>query len=136
MDIWTKEKRSQVMSKIRGKNTKPELLLRSALFKLGLRYRIHRRDLPGKPDIIFPRLKKALFVHGCFWHFHQDCREGRIPSTNSKFWKEKLEKNILKDKRNIKSLEDMGWQVITIWECDIEKRLDETLIMLQKFISK
>ena len=76
MDIWTKEKRSEVMKKIKGKNTKPEKILRSALFRKGYRFRIHRKDLPGNPDIVFPKYKTAVFVHGCFWHFHEDCREG------------------------------------------------------------
>jgi len=121
MDIWSKEKRSDVMSKIRSKNTKPEKLLRSLLHKKGLRFRIHRKDLPGKPDIVFPKPRVAIFVHGCFWHFHKDCNEGRIPSTNSKFWKNKLEKNIAKDKKVIKELILMGWNVIIVWECEIEK---------------
>src|SRR5688572_10805364 len=120
MDIWSKQKRSDVMSKIRSKNTKPELMLRSFLHKEGYRYRIHRKDLPGKPDIVFPRQKVAIFVHGCFWHYHKDCNEGRIPSSNSKFWREKLEKNIAKDEKYIEALKLVGWKVIVIWECEIE----------------
>jgi DNA mismatch endonuclease (patch repair protein) len=90
------------MSKIRSKNTKPEKILRSLLHNAGLRYRIHRDDLPGKPDIVFPKQKLVVFVHGCFWHFHKHCREGRIPSTNSSFWKNKLQKNIERDIQNMK----------------------------------
>lgn len=127
MDIWSKEKRSQVMSKIRSKNTKPELILRSALFKKGYRYRIHKKDLPGKPDIAFTKKKVAVFVHGCFWHYHKGCPEGRIPDTNSKFWKEKLFKNVERDKKNQEVLEKMGWTVLVIWECEIEKHLSESL---------
>ncbi|MGI8581817.1 MAG: very short patch repair endonuclease [Chitinophagaceae bacterium] len=127
MDIWTKEKRSEVMSKIRGKNTKPEKLLRSLLHKKGLRYRIHRKDLPGKPDIIFVKQKVAIFVHGCFWHFHKECNEGRIPSSNSNFWKLKLEKNIAKDERHIEALKLAGWKVMVIWECEIEKNIKDKL---------
>jgi DNA mismatch endonuclease (patch repair protein) len=123
VDIWSKEKRSEVMSKIRGKNTKPELLLRSQLFKQGFRFRIHRKNLPGKPDVVLPKYKTVIFVHGCFWHYHKDCKEGRIPSTNSTFWKNKLQGNVAKDKANVKELEKMGWQVITIWECEIERNL-------------
>jgi len=133
MDIWSKQKRSEVMSKIRDKNTKPEILLRSALFRLGFRFRIHKKDLPGKPDIVLPKYKTAIFVHGCFWHYHKDCREGRIPDTNSKFWKEKLEKNIKKDNDYILKLEEMDWRVIVAWECEIEKnmaRLLDTIIPL------
>ena len=120
MDIWSKEKRSEVMSKIRGKNTKPEVILRSHLFKEGFRFRIHKKNLPGKPDIVLSKYKTAIFVHGCFWHYHKDCREGRIPSTNSDFWKNKLQGNVAKDNRNVKDLEEMGWRVFTIWECEIE----------------
>ncbi|THU41232.1 DNA mismatch endonuclease Vsr [Niastella caeni] len=127
MDIWSKQKRSLVMAKIKGKNTKPERLLRSALFRLGLRYRIHVKKLPGTPDIVLAKYKTAIFVHGCFWHYHKDCREGRVPSSNSKFWKEKLERNIKKDKINIDALELAGWNVIVVWECEIEKQLEMTL---------
>lgn len=127
MDIWSKKKRSEVMSKIRGKNTKPEMLLRSQLFRQGFRFRVHQKNLPGKPDIILPKYKTVIFVHGCFWHYHKDCREGRIPSTNSIFWKEKLEKNVEKDKSNIKALKKLGWKVIVVWECEIEKKCECTL---------
>ncbi len=127
MDIWTKEKRSEVMSKIRGKNTKPEMVLRSQLFRQGLRFRVHQKKLPGKPDIVLPKYKTVIFVHGCFWHFHKDCREGRIPSSNSNFWKEKLQRNIKKDKANIKALKKEKWKVFVIWECEIEKHLERTI---------
>lgn len=123
MDIWTIEKRSEVMSRIRGKNTKPEMILRSQLFKLGFRFRVHHKDLPGKPDIVLPKYKTVIFVHGCFWHYHKDCREGRIPSTNSIFWEEKLLKNVEKDKRHIEALKEGGWNVIVVWECEIEKNI-------------
>ena len=127
MDIWSKQKRSEVMSKIRGKNTKPEMILRSQLFKKGFRFRVHPKNLFGKPDIVLPKYKTVIFVHGCFWHYHKDCREGRIPSTNSKFWEEKLLKNIEKDERHTKTLQDLGWKVIVVWECEIEKKLEHTL---------
>ena len=126
MDIWSKQKRSEVMSKIRGKNTKPELILRSQLFKSGFRFRIHQKNLPGKPDIVLAKYKTAIFVHGCFWHYHKECREGRIPSTNSNFWKEKLLKNIEKDEKHTKALQELGWKVIVVWECDIERHLEAT----------
>lgn len=115
------------MSKIRGKDTKPERLLRSALFQLGFRYRTHVNNLPGRPDIVLAKYKTAIFVHGCFWHYHKECREGRIPSSNSKFWKEKLERNITKDKMHFDALELAGWKVIVVWECEIEKQLEITL---------
>lgn len=127
MDIWTKEKRCEVMSRIRGKNTKPEMILRSELFRQGFRFRVHQKDLPGKPDIVLPKYQTAIFVHGCFWHYHKDCREGRIPSTNSKFWKEKLQRNISKDETNIKALRKHKWKVHVVWVCEIEKHLERTL---------
>ena len=127
MDIWSKHKRSQVMSKIRGKNTKPEMILRSLLFKKGFRFRVHQKNLPGKPDIVLAKYKTVIFVQGCFWHYHKDCREGRIPSTNTKFWKEKLFKNVEKDARYKEALEKMGWNVITVWECEIEKSTGTTV---------
>jgi DNA mismatch endonuclease, patch repair protein len=136
MDIWPKEKRSHVMSRIKGKNTKPEIILRSRLFKDGYRFRIHRKDLPGKPDIVLSKYKTVIFVHGCFWHFHNDCREGKIPSTNSEFWKEKLEKNVNKDEVNIQLLKNLGWNVMVIWEFEIEKNIEEAVkkikIMIQE----
>ena len=135
MDIWSKEKRSQVMSRIRSKDTKPEIILRSALHKQGFRFRIHKKDLPGKPDIVLPKYKTVIFVHGCFWHYHKYCQEGRIPDTNSKFWKEKLMKNIERDKRHQESCKSLGWNVFVIWECEIEKKLDEVLAEINKSIS-
>jgi DNA mismatch endonuclease (patch repair protein) len=123
-DIWTEEKRSAVMAKIRSKNTKPERLLRSLLFANGLRYRLHRKDLSGKPDIVFQKYRTVLFVHGCFWHFHAACREGRIPASNSSFWQEKLSKNISRDAANQLKLKEAGWKVIVVWECEIEKKMN------------
>jgi DNA mismatch endonuclease (patch repair protein) len=136
MDIWSKKKRSEVMSKIRSKNTKPEKKLRSLLHQKGLRFRIHRKDLPGNPDIVFPKQKLAIFVHGCFWHLHKDCREGRIPSSNSSFWKQKLEKNVAKDLTAANELKAMGWNVLTIWECEIEKQTEESLISIISTLKK
>jgi DNA mismatch endonuclease (patch repair protein) len=133
MDIWSKPERSEVMSRIRGKNTKPEMILRSQLFKKGFRFRVHKKDLPVKPDIVLPKYRTVIFVHGCFWHYHKDCREGRIPSTNSKFWTEKLQRNISKDEANIKALRKDKWKVQVIWECDIEKNLEKTM---KKLITK
>lgn len=132
MDIWSKKKRSNVMSKIRSKNTKPERTLRSMLHKSGYRFRIHRKDLPGNPDIVLQKFKAIIFVNGCFWHYHKNCPEGRIPNTNSKFWNDKLIKNIERDKNNIKKLKKMGWKVIVVWECEIEKKID---IILKKIIN-
>ena len=133
MDIWTKEKRSEVMSRIRSKNTKPEIILRSLLHKQGYRFRIHRKDLPGKPDIVFPSKKIAIYIHGCFWHFHENCPEGKIPKSNSKFWTEKLQRNIQRDQMYLKEMKKQKWKVFVIWECDIEKRIT---IVLNKVIEK
>lgn len=132
MDIWSKQKRSEVMSKIRGKNTKPEMILRSKLFREGYRFRVNRKDLPGKPDIVLPKYRTVIFVHGCFWHHHKECREGRIPSTNSEFWQKKLERNIMKDQENINALSNANWKVLVVWECEIEKKLD---IIIQRIKS-
>jgi len=115
------------MSKIKAKNTKPEMILRSQLFRQGFRYRIHLKDLPGRPDIVLPKYKTVIFVHGCFWHYHKGCKEGRIPSSNSSFWKEKLYKNIVNDEKHKIECETLGWKVITIWECEIENSLKETI---------
>ena len=120
------------MSKIRGKNTKPEMILRSQLFRKGFRFRVHQKDLPGKPDIVFPKYKTVIFVHGCFWHFHNNCREGRIPSTNSKYWEQKLIKNKIRDQNNIKSLRKKNWRVIVVWECQIEKNINKTVMNVMR----
>jgi len=135
-DIWSKEKRSLVMSKIRPKNTKPEMILRSYLHNEGFRFRIHRKDLPGKPDLVLPKYNSVIFVHGCFWHFHSDCREGRIPDTNSKFWHDKLSKNISRDTKHQQQLTEMGWKVKVIWECELESALkkNEMDILLNQII--
>lgn len=127
MDVWSKAKRSEVMSKIRSKNTKPEIMLRKILFAKGYRYRVHNKDLPGKPDIVLRKYRTAIFVHGCFWHYHQDCREGRIPDTNTTFWKTKLSKNVIRDEKNKQALLTDGWKVITVWECEIEKQTESVL---------
>lgn len=134
MDIWSKEKRSQVMSKIRSKNTKPEKILRSRLFNEGYRFRLHRKDLPGKPDLVLTKFKTVIFVHGCFWHYHKSCSEGRIPDTNSIFWKAKLLKNIERDHKHITELQNLGWNVITIWECELknEEKISKNISALKK----
>ncbi|MDG5768285.1 very short patch repair endonuclease [Balneolales bacterium ANBcel1] len=119
------------MSKIRSKNTKPEITLRSALHQLGYRFRVHKKDLPGNPDIVLPKYNTIIFVNGCFWHYHKDCREGRIPNTNTKFWKEKLKRNVERDKKNQAILKKNGWRVIVFWECDIE---NEPEIIIRKVL--
>ncbi len=119
MDVFSREKRSQIMSRVSGKNTKPELIVRSSLHNMGYRFRLHRSDLPGKPDITLPKFKKVIFVHGCFWHGHRGCRRSNRPSTNKKFWQEKLDKNMERDKLNIKNLKEFGWDVLVVWTCEV-----------------
>ncbi|WP_407940659.1 very short patch repair endonuclease [Mucilaginibacter sp.] len=118
------------MAKIRSKDTKPEKLLRSVLYANGLRFRLHVKHLPGKPDIVLAKYKTVIFVHGCFWHYHSECREGRIPNTNSKFWTEKLSKNIQRDEMHQLKLREAGWQVIVVWECELERKFDEAALKM------
>ncbi|MCQ1773703.1 very short patch repair endonuclease [Neorhizobium galegae] len=111
-------KRSSLMARVKGKNTKPEMIVRRTLFAMGLRYRIHRKDLPGSPDIVFPGRKKAIFVHGCFWHRHAGCRLASTPKTRVDFWKAKFDANAARDSRNIDALEGLGWSVLVVWQCE------------------
>lgn len=119
-DIFTPAKRSEIMSRIKSKNTKSELVVRKILFSKGLRYRLHAKDLPGKPDIIFRPSKVAVFVHGCFWHHHKNCKDAFIPSTRQNYWLPKLEKNVQRDEQAIKCLKEMDWKVYAVWECQIK----------------
>jgi DNA mismatch endonuclease (patch repair protein) len=127
-DIYSSAKRSSIMSKISGKNTKPELIVRSLLHKHGYRFRLHRKDLPGKPDICLPRYKTVIFVHGCYWHRHNNCKKGRsMPSTNQDFWQDKFKKTIARDKLNQAELRNRGWKVLVIWECQINDNIEELI---------
>lgn len=123
LDIISKEKRSHIMSLIKSKNTKPELIVRSFLHHQGLRFRLHKKDLPGQPDLVFKKFNTVIFVHGCFWHGHDDpnCKSSHIPKSNSQFWSNKIEKNQNRDKSNMEKLKTLGWRIITIWECEIKK---------------
>lgn len=127
-DKFSKEKRSEIMSKIAGKETKPEILVRKYLFSERFRFRKNVKNFPGKPDIVLPKYKTIIFIHGCFWHGHS-CKRGTLPESNIEFWKEKIRKNIERDNRNITELEDKGWKVIVIWQCELKntKRQEETL---------
>ncbi len=107
------------MSKIRSKDTKPEIALRKALFARGFRYRVNDRKLPGKPDIVLPKYKTVIFLHGCFWHRHEGCKYAYTPKTNTQFWIDKIASNAERDKVNLQKLMDLGWNVITIWECEV-----------------
>lgn len=120
-DVHTPERRSYNMSRIRGKDTKPEELVRKYLFAQGFRYRKNDARLPGKPDIVLPKYRTVIFVNGCFWHGHEGCRYFVWPKNNAEFWKEKISGNIHRDKRNRQLLTDQGWCVIDIWECELKK---------------
>jgi DNA mismatch endonuclease (patch repair protein) len=132
-DHLSKQKRSWNMSRIRSTDTKPELLVRSLLHKMGYRFRLHQKDLPGKPDIVLPRYKSVVFVHGCFWHRHKDCKRCTTPTTNQKYWLPKLERNITKDKENRKNLRKTGYASIIVWECEI-KNMEKLSTKLNKAI--
>jgi DNA mismatch endonuclease (patch repair protein) len=119
MDTLSSLQRSARMSLVRGKNTKPELLVRRLAHGLGYRYRLHRRDLPGTPDLVFPGRRKVIFVHGCFWHRHENCALARLPKSRSEFWMPKLAGNAARDAKNIRALRRLGWGVMTIWECQL-----------------
>lgn len=119
VDTLTPVERSARMALIRGKDTVPELALRKAIHALGMRYRLHAKDIPGKPDLVFSRFRTALFVHGCFWHRHEGCKVATTPKSNTDFWVEKFRKNIDRDARTIQALESMGWKVIVVWECEV-----------------
>lgn len=119
-DVMTPEQRSRNMAAIKGKDTKPELIVRKYLFSRGLRFRVQVRKLPGNPDIVLPKYKTVIFVNGCFWHGHEGCRYFRLPKSNVEFWKEKIERNVGWDVRNEAELKALGWRVIRVWECDIK----------------
>lgn len=120
-DVFSRAKRSEVMSRIRSKDTKPERLLRRALFATGLRYRLHSKGLAGRPDLVFPRHRVVLFVNGCFWHGHE-CHLFRWPRSNEDFWRAKIRGNVARDKRARRRLNALGWRVLTVWECQIRGR--------------
>jgi DNA mismatch endonuclease (patch repair protein) len=130
MDKFSPKKRSAIMSAVKGKNTTPELRVRKVLHAMGYRFRLHRSDLPGKPDIVLPKYRTCIFVHGCFWHQHPECKRATLPATNHEFWVEKLNKNTSRDKAAFESLMRLGWQVFIIWECQTKNTKDlETLIL-------
>jgi DNA mismatch endonuclease (patch repair protein) len=119
MDIMSQEQRSKLMSRIRGRNTTPELTVRSMLHRLGYRFRLHRKDLPGTPDIVFPSKRRVVFIDGCFWHGHQ-CHIGHLPSSNVRYWRDKIRKNQRRDAKTRNLLRAQGWQVLSVWECEVQ----------------
>lgn len=120
-DTLSPEERSERMSRVRNKDTKPEMRVRRLIHSLGYRYRLHHGKLPGHPDMVFPARKKVIFVHGCFWHRHEGCSRCRMPKSRLEFWKPKLEKNRLRDLDNQATLRDLGWDVLVVWECETEE---------------
>jgi DNA mismatch endonuclease (patch repair protein) len=127
-DVHSVKTRSYNMSQIRSRNTKPELLVRKFLFSLGCRYRLHDKKLPGKPDIVLPRYRTVIFVHGCFWHGHPDCRYATTPKTRTEWWLNKIGRNTLNDIKSAALLKDMGWNVIIVWECELKKNCAENTL--------
>lgn len=129
LDIVSPTRRSKIMGQIRSSGTKPELAVRKCAYRLGFRYRLNRKDLPGSPDLVFPKRNIALFVHGCFWHRHKDCKYSYMPKSRVEFWEEKFDNNVARDKRARRDLEQLGWRVVTIWECETKElnRLSDRL---------
>ena len=121
-DIYSQEKRSQVMARVPAVGTKPELLVRQVAHGLGYRFRLHKENLPGRPDLVFPRHRKVIFVHGCFWHGHENCRKAKRPETNRMFWEKKLSRNMARDLQNTEALKENGWLVLVVWECETRNR--------------
>lgn len=134
MDRLTAERRSANMRQIRSKSTAPEMALRRLLHGCGYRYRLHRKDLPGKPDLVFPIRRKVVFLHGCFWHQHSGCREGRLPGTRRDYWEPKLIKNQQRDTFIQNALKSQGWEVFTVWECELAKDSSAVLSRLMRFL--
>lgn len=138
MDVFSKEKRSAVMARVGSGDTAPEIFVRSLLHRLGYRFRLHRRDLPGTPDIVMPGRHTVIFVHGCFWHQHTNCSAAARPTSNRDYWNAKLDGNIARDKRCQKLLRSLGWKVVVVWECEtqnllrLEKRLRRALGRVNK----
>ena len=133
MDIVSKKKRSEMMSKIRSKNTKPEIYVRKILHKLGYRFRIHKKTLPGKPDIYIKKLNLVIFINGCFWH-GQDCQKGRVPKTNTEFWTEKIGRNKVLDLNKKERYDQINMNILTIWECELKSSEDKVELIKSKLI--
>ena len=128
MDVFDKMKRSEIMAKVKQKNTGPEQVVGKFLFSKGFRYRKNVKSLPGSPDIVLVKYKTVIFVHGCFWHAHSNCKDSHLPKSNIEFWENKISSNINRDKNNIEQLVDLKWNIIVIWECEIKKKSLESLI--------
>lgn len=134
-DIFPSPKRSQIMSSIRPYDTQPELMVRSLVHRMGYRFRLHKQELPGNPDIVLPKHKKVIFVHGCFWHGHRKCSRSKRPSSHQAFWGKKLDSNIARDKRQQRELRKLGWSVLVIWQCQL-KNLTRLRNKIEEFLNK
>ncbi|RXT19407.1 MULTISPECIES: very short patch repair endonuclease [unclassified Bosea (in: a-proteobacteria)] len=134
MDRLSPDRRSWLMSRVASKNTTPEMVVRRLLHGLGYRYRLHTRDLPGRPDLVFKSKKKAIFVHGCFWHRHSGCRKATNPKTSIEFWQKKFERNVQRDAQVVEQLQTNDWQVLTVWQCET-KDLPTLKLKLQAFLA-
>lgn len=134
VDVFSREKRSWVMSQVKHWDTKPERVVRSLLHRMGYRFRLHRADLPGKPDIVLPRYRKVVLVHGCFWHGHLGCRRATRPTSNTNFWNARLDGNMERDRTNQRRLRRMGWGVLVVWECETT-RLSKLEARLRRFLA-
>ena len=132
MDCFDKKTRSRVMQSVPSENTKPEMLVRSFLHKNGFRFRLHSKKLPGHPDIVLPKYKTVIEVRGCFWHRHPGCRQATMPSSNVEFWQKKFKRNVDRDKKTEKQLNELGWNLIVVWECELKS--DEFLKSLPSLI--
>ena len=120
-DTLTVAERSRLMAKIKGKNTRPEIAVRSLLHRVGYRFRIHVSSLPGRPDIVLPKYRTVVFVHGCFWHRHKGCKASTNPKSHKRFWSDKFARNIANDKKHRRQLRHMGWKVVTVWQCQLKR---------------
>jgi DNA mismatch endonuclease (patch repair protein) len=134
MDIYSREKRSDIMARVKATDSTPELTVRRILHSLGYRYRLHRKNLLGKPDIVLPKHKSIIFVHGCFWHHHKGCKKSKLPETNTDFWRKKILDNVARDKRTIRELGKTGWKVLVLWECQV--RSSNLIETIKRFLEK
>lgn len=135
-DTLTRKQRSLLMAKVRSTNTQPEWVLRSALHRLGFRYRLHAKDLPGRPDLVFPRYRVAIFIHGCFWHRHPGCKDASSPKTNQLFWERKFCDNIRRDREVAEALTKEGWEVVVVWECELLQDTLPTIERVREILAK
>jgi DNA mismatch endonuclease, patch repair protein len=135
VDHVVPEKRSRIMAAVRSENTQPEMAVRRLVHKMGYRYRLHARGLPGRPDLVFPQRRKIVFVHGCFWHRHRNCRFATSPKTRVVFWSEKFERNMARDRRDRRALKKAGWAVMVVWQCEL-KNPEELARRIDDFLKK